>query len=148
MKRTSILLSAALLLGATALCAKPSQSEENAHGKPPHAKQEKAAKQHGHKFNRAEQETFKSYFDNLPPGLAKKYRRTGNLPAGWEKKVQPGQTMPSDYLKIAQPLPRELLETVGPIDPGTVLLHLNDRILQVHEKTHEILESFMLHNRL
>jgi hypothetical protein len=26
---------------------------------------------------------------SLPPGLAKKYARTGKLPPGWEKKLQP-----------------------------------------------------------
>ena len=26
---------------------------------------------------------------NLPPGLAKKYARTGKLPPGWQKKMQP-----------------------------------------------------------
>jgi hypothetical protein len=26
---------------------------------------------------------------NLPPGLAKKYYRTGTLPPGWQKKMQP-----------------------------------------------------------
>jgi len=25
----------------------------------------------------------------LPPGLAKKYSRTGQLPPGWQKKIQP-----------------------------------------------------------
>ena len=28
-------------------------------------------------------------YRNLPPGLQKKYRRTGQLPPGWQKKMQP-----------------------------------------------------------
>jgi hypothetical protein len=28
-------------------------------------------------------------YRNLPPGLAKKYYRTGHLPPGWEKKMEP-----------------------------------------------------------
>lgn len=28
-------------------------------------------------------------YRNLPPGLEKKYRRTGQLPPGWQKKMQP-----------------------------------------------------------
>jgi hypothetical protein len=28
-------------------------------------------------------------FEGLPPGLQKKYRRTGQLPPGWRKKIEP-----------------------------------------------------------
>jgi hypothetical protein len=28
-------------------------------------------------------------YQSLPPGLQKKYRRTGQLPPGWQKKMQP-----------------------------------------------------------
>ena len=28
-------------------------------------------------------------FQGLPPGLQKKYRRTGQLPPGWQKKIEP-----------------------------------------------------------
>lgn len=28
-------------------------------------------------------------YRNLPPGLEKKYRRTGQLPPGWQKKMEP-----------------------------------------------------------
>jgi hypothetical protein len=28
-------------------------------------------------------------YRNLPPGIQKKYRRTGQLPPGWQKKMQP-----------------------------------------------------------
>ena len=28
-------------------------------------------------------------YRNLPPGLQKKYRRTGQLPPGWQKKIEP-----------------------------------------------------------
>lgn len=28
-------------------------------------------------------------YQSLPPGLAKKYYRTGHLPPGWQKKIQP-----------------------------------------------------------
>jgi hypothetical protein len=28
-------------------------------------------------------------YRNLPPGLQKKYRRTGQLPPGWQKKMEP-----------------------------------------------------------
>lgn len=122
------------------------------YAKPPHAaeKSEKHQKQNKHekRFSNAEMHTVQSYYDNLPPGLAKKYRRTGSLPPGWEKKVTPGQVLPQEYLKAAQPIPPELRETLesGPV--GSTVLRINDRILRIHEKTHEILDSFLLHRQL
>ena len=142
----SIILSLALL-GGPSLYAKPPHASEKSDK--PH-KSEKHQKQYKHekRFSRAEMHTVQSYYDNLPPGLAKKYRRTGELPPGWEKKVTPGNTLPPEYLKIAQPIPRELRETLeaGPV--GSAVLRINDRIVRIHEKTHEILDSFMLHKRL
>ncbi len=41
---------------------------------------------------------------NLPPGLAKKYARTGKLPPGWQKKMQP---MPVAVERQLAPLPRD-----------------------------------------
>ena len=38
----------------------------------------------------------------LPPGLAKKYYRTGHLPPGWAKKVEP---LPADLERRLDPLP-------------------------------------------
>lgn len=34
-------------------------------------------------------EYYEPRYRSLPPGLAKKYRRTGHLPPGWEKKMEP-----------------------------------------------------------
>lgn len=39
---------------------------------------------------------------NLPPGLRKKYARTGQLPPGWQKKMQP---MPVAIERRLEPLP-------------------------------------------
>lgn len=39
---------------------------------------------------------------NLPPGLQKKYARTGHLPPGWQKKMQP---MPVAVERRLPPLP-------------------------------------------
>jgi hypothetical protein len=40
---------------------------------------------------------------SLPPGLAKKYARTGKLPPGWQKKMQP---VPVVVERQLRPLPR------------------------------------------
>jgi hypothetical protein len=34
-------------------------------------------------------EYYAQRYQNLPPGLQKKYRRTGQLPPGWQKKMEP-----------------------------------------------------------
>src|SRR5262249_29100449 len=34
-------------------------------------------------------EYYEPRYQPLPPGIAKKYYRTGHLPPGWEKKMQP-----------------------------------------------------------
>lgn len=39
----------------------------------------------------------------LPPGLAKKYARTGQLPPGWQKKMEP---LPVVLERTLPPLPR------------------------------------------
>lgn len=140
------MISAALLATTTALYAKPPHAQGKGHG--PKTEKHKFSKQHASHFSRAEQYTVRSYYDNLPPGLAKKYRRTGELPPGWEKKVAPGQILPHEYLKAAQPLPRELRDTLDPGPIGSTVIRLHDRILRIHEKSHEILDSFMLHKRL
>ncbi|PWT81188.1 MAG: hypothetical protein C5B57_10980 [Blastocatellia bacterium] len=34
-------------------------------------------------------EYYAPHYRHLPPGLAKKYDRTGQLPSGWQRKIQP-----------------------------------------------------------
>jgi hypothetical protein len=44
-------------------------------------------------FSRHDAQVIREYYApryrSLPPGLQKKYRRTGNLPPGWQKKFEP-----------------------------------------------------------
>ncbi len=44
-------------------------------------------------FSRRDQQVIREYYapryQSLPPGLQKKYRRTGQLPPGWQKKFEP-----------------------------------------------------------
>ena len=42
-------------------------------------------------------------YRDLPPGLRKKYQRTGQLPPGWQKKMQP---FPAALERDCAPLPR------------------------------------------
>ena len=47
-------------------------------------------------------EYYRPQYRNLPPGLQKKYARTGQLPPGWQKKMQP---MPVAVERRLAPLP-------------------------------------------
>ncbi len=47
-------------------------------------------------------EYYAPHYRNLPPGLQKKYARTGRLPPGWQKKMQP---MPVVVERRLAPLP-------------------------------------------
>ena len=47
-------------------------------------------------------EYYAPQYRNLPPGLAKKYARTGKLPPGWQKKMTP---MPVVLERRLEPLP-------------------------------------------
>ena len=47
-------------------------------------------------------EYYAPQYRNLPPGLAKKYARTGKLPPGWQKKMTP---MPVVLDRRLEPLP-------------------------------------------
>ena len=59
---------------------------------------------HGH-FRREDYVVVQRYYTgprDLPPGLRKKYYRTGKLPPGWEKKIQP---FPVELVRALPPPP-------------------------------------------
>jgi hypothetical protein len=49
-------------------------------------------------------EYYAGRYRSLPPGLKKKFYRTGHLPPGWEKKMEP---IPADVERRLMPLPKE-----------------------------------------
>ena len=56
-------------------------------------------------FRREDYDAVQRYYTgprNLPPGLRKKYRRTGELPPGWQKKLQP---FPPELVRVLPPPP-------------------------------------------
>lgn len=121
---------------------KPSHAgKEKKEKKQKHQKKQKHKKEHKKHFSSHEKGDIQKYYHNLPRGLAKKLRRTGELPRGWEKKVSVGQAIPNEYLQYASPVPYEL-ETqlsVGPI--GSKLLQLSDRVIRVEAGTNMILDA-------
>src|SRR6516164_6172196 len=56
-------------------------------------------------FRREDYGSVRRYYTgprDLPPGLRKKYYRTGKLPPGWQKKIQP---FPPELVRVLPPPP-------------------------------------------
>jgi hypothetical protein len=61
--------------------------------------------QNSRHFRREDYAVVQRYYSgprDLPPGLRKKYHRTGKLPPGWEKKIQP---FPPELVRVLPPPP-------------------------------------------
>ena len=63
---------------------------------------------------------------NLPPGLQKKYQRTGQLPPGWQKKMEP---FPADLERDCAPLPAGYRR--GVFDAHAVIYNSHGTIVDV-----------------
>ena len=93
MKRLVAATIAGLLVGGVVLNADKGSKKKHKEAK--HA----VAREHGTSvnvhvtFGTREVEVIRTHYApryrNLPPGLAKKYARTGQLPPGWQKKMEP-----------------------------------------------------------
>jgi hypothetical protein len=77
---------------------------------------------------------------SLPPGLQKKYERTGELPPGWEKKLVPGDILDTDLYEYGTPVHGEYDGHVYEDSPGTEIIRIEDKILRITKNTREILE--------
>jgi hypothetical protein len=141
----STLLSITLLFAGSALYAKPPHAEEKGkHAKKEHKAHKKAAKHHSKNFSRADRSTIWDYYRNLPPGLQKKYRRTGELPPGWTKKVRVGQPFPAEYERYARPLPPELRDSVMRDSLGVEVIRIGQKVLRLEGATRTILDVLEL----
>jgi hypothetical protein len=65
-------------------------------------------------------------YRNLPPGLQKKYARTGQLPPGWQKKMEP---FPASLERECAPLPTGYRR--GVIDAHAVIYNSHGAIIDV-----------------
>ena len=65
-------------------------------------------------------------YRNLPPGLQKKYARTGQLPPGWQKKMSP---LPASVERECAPLPAGYRR--GVIDAHAVIYNSRGAIIDV-----------------
>ena len=65
-------------------------------------------------------------YRELPPGLRKKYQRTGQLPPGWQKKMQP---FPAELERECAPLPAGYRR--GVFDAHAVIYNSHGTIIDV-----------------
>jgi len=101
MKLSTTLISGVLLasvLSATTASAKPKHWHDDKHWRDHDDDRDDDRDDHRHEaascyFQREDIRIIREYYEpryrSLPPGLAKKYSRTGHLPPGWEKKMEP-----------------------------------------------------------
>jgi len=78
-------------------------------------------------FRREDYAAVQHYYNgpkDLPPGLRKKYYRTGKLPPGWEKKIRP---FPPELVRVLPPPPPNCER--GYIDGVAVVYDVRTRII-------------------
>ena len=83
--------------------------------------------QGSHYFRREDYSAVQRYYNgphDLPPGLRKKYYRTGKLPPGWEKKMRP---FPPELIRVLPPPPPNCER--GYIDGVAVVYDRKTRII-------------------
>lgn len=70
---------------------------------------------------------------SLPPGIEKKYERTGELPPGWEKKLAVGERLDRDvydHSSVIVPLGKD----------GIVTVRIENKVVRLVQATREIIE--------
>lgn len=78
-------------------------------------------------FRREDYGAVQRYYNgprDLPPGLRKKYYRTGKLPPGWEKKIRP---FPPELVRVLPPPPPNCAR--GYVDGVAVVYDRRTRII-------------------
>jgi hypothetical protein len=125
---------AALLLGGTSVIAEPK------HGPKKHKDATRAAARGDDaeatsmavrvSWTRRDVEVIRRHYvpkyRNLPPGLRKKYQRTGKLPPGWQKKMDP---FPASLERDCTPLPAGYRR--GVLDAHAVIYNTRGTIIDV-----------------
>jgi len=106
------------------------RGKENEEGKQGNSRGEGAGTSY---FRREDYTVIQRYYAgprDLPPGLRKKYARTGTLPPGWEKKIRP--------------FPAELVRTLPPPPPNCDRGFIDGVAVVYDRKTRVILDSIDL----
>lgn len=69
----------------------------------------------------------------LPPGIEKKYERTGKLPPGWEKKLIVGKRLDHDIYDHGR-----VIVPMG--DDGIITVRIENKVVRLIQATREIVE--------
>ncbi|MGB0860271.1 MULTISPECIES: hypothetical protein [Pseudoalteromonas] len=70
---------------------------------------------------------------SLPPGLQKKYERTGQLPPGWQKKIVVGKPIEYDIYRHHK--------VIVPVDnKGLITVSIDGKLIRLIEATREVVE--------
>lgn len=88
---------------------------------------DQGAGQDSHYFRHDDYSAVQRYYSgprDLPPGLRKKYYRTGTLPPGWQKKIRP---FPPELVRVLPPPPPNCER--GYIDGVAVVYDRRTRII-------------------
>jgi hypothetical protein len=128
MKRRKVLTNLLAFLPLSSVALANDQDKDKGHGKGKGSKDQDHGDQSDWRYFRPEDyprvERFYSGPRDLPPGLRKKYYRTGKLPPGWEKKMQP---FPPELARQLPPVPPNCER--GYIDGVAVIYDRNTRII-------------------
>ena len=134
MKRTLAATIACLLLGSVGVIAEQKEGPKkpkNAKHAVAHSDDTDAAKLMVHvSWTTHDVEIIRHHYTpkyrELPPGLRKKYQRTGQLPPGWQKKMQP---FPAELERECAPLPAGYRR--GVFDAHAVIYNSHGTIIDV-----------------
>lgn len=88
----------------------------------------------------AKNEDKKKKNKQLPPGLAKKYERTGELPPGWQKKIVQGEVLDAELYEDSIRIDDLPGEYEWEPEVGTEIIQIEDRIIRIKKDTLEILD--------
>ena len=125
---------AALVLGSTSVIAEPKDAskkpKDGKHAAARHDDAEVTSTAVRVSWTRHDVEVIRHHYVpkycNLPPGLRKKYQRTGKLPPGWQKKMQP---FPARLERDCTPLPAGYRR--GVLDAHAVIYNTGGTIIDV-----------------
>ena len=123
MKRTIAVTMIGLLLGSAMLDANRQGKGKKAHDTVPAAT---VSVSWGSHDIEAVRRYYAPRYRSLPPGLQKKYARTGQLPPGWQKKMEP---LPASLERDCSPLPAGYRR--GVIDAHAVIYNSRGVIVDV-----------------
>lgn len=131
MDRRKLLVSALGMIPLSAVCLFAKKHGDNK------GKGKGKGHQHDHDehryFRREDYDVVQRYYSgprDLPPGLRKKYYRTGTLPPGWQKKMRP--------------FPPELIRVLPPPPPNCAFGYIDGVAVAYDRETRIVLDSIDL----